>query len=183
MAATNRNTKVFEEGVAKVKAKLSQVILDKLTKVAEDLVLDAEFEREFNNLTGNTLTSYTAGVYVDRRLKRWVNILKHVDVGMDEPTSKKLSNKDGYQVVVHYDTHERIPVKTSTFVDTSDEYGYETAERFLKSYTPDNNGWSIVVCTGTEYSAILEFGGLNVLTETFMNSSSIFLRNLRRIKL
>lgn len=182
MAGTNRNEKVFADAMMKIKESLNKKMLDALTNIAADLILDAEFEKEFNNLTGNTLTSYAAGVYVDRKLRRWVNIF-HVDNAIDMPTSKKLSNKDGYQMVVHYDTHELIPVKTSTFVDTSDEYGYETSEKFLKSYTPEKDGYAIVMCTGTEYSAILEFGGLNVLTDTFMKSPQLFLGNLRKIKL
>lgn len=173
---------MFEDAMAKVKESLNRKILDTLTNVAADLILDAEFEKEFNNLTGNTLTSYAAGIYVDRKLKRWVNIF-NVDYDIDMPTTKKLSNKEGYQMVVHYDTNELIPVKTSTFIDTSDEYGYESSERFLKSYTPEKDGYAIVMCTGTEYSAILEFGGLNVLTETFMKSPQLFLGNLRKIKL
>lgn len=182
MDVTKRNEKVFEDAIAKVKIQLESKILDALTNAAGDLILDAEFEKEFNNLTGNTLTSFACGIYIHRKLRRWVNIF-HVDNAVDTPTTKKLSNKDGYQMVVHYDTQELIPVKTSTFVDTSDEYGYETSERFLKSYTPEKDGYTIVMCTGTEYSAILEFGGLNVLTETFMNSPRIFLSNLRWIKL
>lgn len=182
MDVTRRNEKVFEDAMAKVKESLNGKILDALTNVAADLILDAEFEKEFNNLTGNTLTSYAAGIYVDRKLKRWVNIF-NVDYDIDMPTTKKLSNKEGYQLVVHYDTNELIPVKTSTFIDTSDEYGYESSERFLKSYAPEKDGYAIVMCTGTEYSAILEFGGLNVLTETFMKSPQLFLGNLRKIKL
>lgn len=182
MVGTNRNEKVFADAIAKVKVALNEELLDTLTNIAADLILDAEFEKEFNNLTGNTLTSYAAGIYANRKLKRWLNIFQ-VDNAIDSPTTKKLSNKDGYQMVIHYDTQELIPVKTSTFIDTSDEYGYETSERFLKSYTPEKDGYAIVMCTGTEYSAILEFGGLNVLTETFMKSPQLFLSNLRKIKL
>lgn len=181
MVATNRNVKVFSEGISKAKKMIDDKIVEALIRAAKELILDAEFEKEYNNLTGNTLTSYAVGIYSKWSLRAIISIYD-VDSGIDRPTRTKLSNKKGYQKVIHYDTGDEIYVKTDSFEKTSAEYGHDTSEEFLRGYIPDNGGYVIVMCTGTEYSGILEYGGLNVLTETFIKSPRIFFSNLKRIK-
>lgn len=182
MVATNRNSKVFNDGIIKAKKMIDDRIINGLVNAAKDLILDAEFEKEYNNLTGNTLTSYAVGIYSKMRLRALISIYD-VDSGIDRPTRIKLSNRKGYQKVIHYDTGDEIYVKTDSFEKTSGEYGHDTSEEFLRQFIPDNMGYFLVMCTGTEYSGILEYGGLNVLTDTFMKSPKIFFSNLKRMKI
>lgn len=176
-----RNINTFDKGIRIAKDKIKRLILDKLKKVAEDLILDAEFAQGYNNLTGNTLTSYAVGIYYQYKLEEYIDIFE-VDSGIDKPTSPKLTTGNGWVSVTHYDTGERVSVNRRTLDRTDEDYGFNTSREFLYDYTPDNGGFVIVMCTGTEYSAVLEHGGLNVLTDTFQFSPRAFLSNLRKIK-
>lgn len=177
-----KNERAFNEGIKKAKTAIKYAILERMKKIAEDLILDAEFAQGYHNLTGNTLTSYAIGIYYEYKLEEYISIFD-VDSGIDKPTSKKLSTGSGWIRVTHYDTGDRVSVNRSMLERTDEDFGYNTSREFLYDYTPDNGGFVIVMCTGTEYSSVLEFGGLNVLTETFQAGAQVFLSNLKRIKL
>nr|DAV38592.1 MAG TPA: hypothetical protein [Caudoviricetes sp.] len=177
------NAKLFDEGMRKARKLITQQIVECLTRSAYALLVDAETAKEYHNLTGNTLTSYAVGIYANGTLKRIVSMYDADNVA--KPTSVKLSRGDGKGVVIveDYDSGRFIPVKRGYLTDTDGGYGLATSKSFLSSYKPSNRGFSMVMCTGTEYSEFLEKNkGLNVLTETFMIAPRTVVTNLKPIR-
>lgn len=177
------NTKALNNGFKTFKKLMDAQMMDILTNASYRLLVDAEFSKEFQNLTGNTITSYMIGIFKKGKLARTV-ALKNVD-GLPNPTRRKLSyKKDGVVVVEEYMTGKDRFVKLNNLVETDKMYGYTTAKRFLTSYKPEvYKGYGIVMCTGTEYSGYLEdVIGLNVLTETFQITPRVLAQSLRPIE-
>lgn len=172
---------------AKAKKRLKNILtaqmLECLTDAAYSLLVNAETSKEYHNLTGNTLTSYMVGIYENGKLRRIVSMYQ-ADA-LSKPTSKKLSRGSGKGVIMveDYDSGRIIPVKRYKLLDTDEGYGYDTSKSFLFSYKPSvQKGFSLVMCTGTEYSEYLEsVKGLNTLTETFQISHKALLSNLKPI--
>ena len=177
------NRDVLGKAKRKMKNILTAQMLECLTKAAYALLIDAETSKEYHNLTGNTLTSYMVGIYENGKLRRIVSIYQADS--LKRPTSRKLSRGNGKGVirVEDYDSGRIIPVKKYKLVETDEGYGYDTSKSFLASYRPENSkGFSLVMCTGTEYSEYLESSKkLNTLTETFRISAKAILSNLKPI--
>lgn len=136
-------------------------------------------------LTGNTLTSFVIGLYENGRLYK---IIDAYDIpNIQPPTRKKITKGEGRRgvlVLTRYKSYQKSIVRTDEFVKTSDEYGEDTARRFLLSFKNGMKGFSMVMATGTEYSEYLESAiKLNVLQETYDYTESIFKRHLKNIKL
>lgn len=184
MAETNRrsNIDVFNRGIKSAKTLIKDNIIKRLKDAAEDLIKDAEFAQEYHNLTGNTLTSYAVGIYFQYSLVAIVTI-RDVDGDTYKPTGPKLSKGGGWVEVEQFGTGEKVFANTKTFEKTDMDYGYNTSHEFIQNYVPENGGFVIMMCTGTEYSSTLEYLGLNVLTETFQLSPRAFLSNLQKIRL
>ena len=181
MGTKTKNAARFDLGISMAKKIIDTKILEYITSSAMDMLVDAEIQKEYHNLTGNTLTSYSVGIYKDSSLLRIINISEVDD--LKSPTSKKLGRKNGICTIEDYDTGSVVGVRANSFLDTDGDYGYNTASNFLKSYSPPVKGWTAVMCTGTEYSDFLEITkGLNVLSETAMLSPRIVLQNLKPIK-
>ena len=70
----NRSNEVlFDEGIRKAKELVSGYIFDVLTKCCEELIQDAlDNKSGFRNLTGNTITSYACGLFMDGRFSYFV---------------------------------------------------------------------------------------------------------------
>lgn len=157
--------------------KLEKIVSDTLypmfRQAAVKLLMDALNSKEHGDLTGNTLTSFTAGIYNNGALHNTINIL---DVAyLDHPVYKKLSNDDGVVSIERYDNGNLVTVNTDSFIATDKRFGIDSAKSFLMSYIPQSRkGWSLVITTGTEYSEYIEESRhLNVLTETFLWADSI----------
>lgn len=177
------NTKALNNGFKKFKKLMDAQIMEILTNASYKLLVDAEFSKEFHNLTGNTITSYMVGIFKRGKLARTV-ALKDMD-RLPNPTRRKLSyRKDGVVIVEEYMTGRDRVVMLNELVETDKMYGYTTAKRFLIGYKPEvYKGYGIVMCTGTEYSGYLEdVIGLNVLTETFEISPRVLAQSLRPIE-
>lgn len=136
-------------------------------------------------LTGNTLTSFVIGLYENGRLYKIVDVYDIPNI--QPPTRKKITKGEGRRgvlVLTRYKTYQKAIVRTDKFVKTSNEYGEDTARRFLLSFKNRMEGFSMVMATGTEYSEYLESTRrLNVLQETYDYTESVFRRHLKNIKL
>lgn len=175
------NGKTFKSGMNKAMTIINDALFNAMLNASVSMLVDAESRREYHNLTGNTLTSYSIGLYKDKSLVRIIDIMD-VD-SLDKPTRRKLTYGNGVVGVLDYDSGRLVYVKRYKLVKTDQRYGYETSRKFLESYKPKELGFTAVMCTGTEYSEILEKAkGLNVLTETSNLSSRILYRELKRIK-
>lgn len=162
----------------KLKNIVRATLLPMFRQAASSLLVDAMSRKEFRDLTGNTLTSFVAGIYNNKILQNTITLL---DVySLEHPAMAKLSNDDGIVQIERYDDGTIVTVDTKSFVETDKRFGVDTAKDFLVKYSPSNpKGWSLVITTGTEYSEYIEeTRKLNVLTETFLwadsSISSIF---------
>lgn len=166
-----------ESSITEIKANLQKeidrVLMPRLRQMAIELVVDAVRSKEHGDLTGNTITSYSAGIYNNRQL---VDVVRVIDIlGMEQPTRNKLTY-DSIKIYVlnRYDNGQKVAISGASLVKTDEGYGFDTAETFLRSLKVGFKSWCIVVTTGTEYSNYIETSrNLNVLTETFLDAGSI----------
>lgn len=155
---------------------ISGHVYDMLVKVCDCLLEDAEMSKEFRGFTGNTQTSYSCGLYVDGKLSYYVS----QDMWTKKPVRKKIPK--GVTVYLKH-PYEGDSRSVTGRVDVDGLYGKDSAFQFLKSFKDaPNNGFAIVMTTGTEYSVYIEtVHHLNVLTDTRQNASHILLNNMKPI--
>ncbi len=132
-------------------------------------------QQEFRNLTGNTLTSYAFGVYVNGSLRA---------MGFNKDAKAPLRNKLIKDEIVYdftdYDGNFRDYFRAE--VDTDAGYGQSSSVQFLQSYK-SRAKYSIIFTTGTEYSAYLENSlNLNVLSDGFDYAASAILKSFKPIR-
>lgn len=130
------------------------------------LVDEAIELKEFNDFTGNTVTSYACGVYVDGVLLDFY--IPHLRGALRE----KLSLGEVVTLGRTYDGRTNISVRGSVVV--SDGFGRDFSEDFLRSYVAPKVGVCLLVLTGTEYSLYIEQErDLNVLSNTFARADDV----------
>ncbi len=178
------NAKILKDGFAKGLILIENALVDSLVDAAYKLLVQAETNKEYHNLTGNTLTSYMVGVYVDGDLRRIVTMYD-ADIGIDRPKRGKLyrGNGSGTVYVEDYDTGKFIHVKKYNLMDTDRDYGENTSRRFLVGYEAPKNKVCLVMCTGTEYSEFIEsVKRLDVLTQTYQDAPRIIANSWKKIE-
>lgn len=172
------NKSLFDAGMKKAGEIISGFIFDYLVKVCEALVDDAvKSKRGWSNFTGNTITSYACGVYIDGVFSYYYSN----EDNMRKPIRVKLTEDEYAYLSPDYDGKNRGLRGT---VKTDGDYGENSSLKFLRAYKPDcNNGFALVMCTGTEYSTYLENrSNANVLTDTFQKARDILFANLKPMK-
>lgn len=131
-------------------------------------------QAEYRNLTGNTLTSYSYGIY----LKGSLQLINYFSGS--NSVRRKLRKGEIVKDFIDYDGNERRFYKGT--IDTDGDYGVNTASLFLQTYKPKGK-YSMIFTTGTEYSAYLEnVRDLNVLTEGFEYTKDAFLKSFKPIR-
>ena len=207
----NRSNEVlFDEGMRKAKELVSGYIFDVLTKCCEELIQDAlDNKSGFRNLTGNTITSYACGLFMDGRFSYFVCS----GDSMKQPVRVKLTKGETF-VGVSYDNQNRLfikieninkLVKTHKNLESAKESFKEKIKNleipekyslfdkvlgkafsfdFLKRYKSESRkGFEIVMCTGTEYSTYLEnVLNADVLTGTFQRAQNTLFKNFKPMK-
>ena len=170
------NAKVLENGFAKALEIIQDTIFNSLMDAAEKILVRVASNRQFIGFTGNTQTSYMAGVYQNGRLAGVVN-----QKNWNEPPRRGKVRKG--RVVFLSNPYEGRPRAVKGQVDISDDYGAQTSIKFLESYNKaPNKGFALVVTTGTEYSVYIEQNQqLDVLTNTYMQAADIINRSWRKI--
>lgn len=131
-------------------------------------------QQEFRNLTGNTITSFAFGIYINGTLRV---------MGFNKDSKPALRNKLIKGELVYdfedYDGNNRRYFKAD--IDTNAGYGQTSSSQFLQSYKPTGK-YSIIFTTGTEYSAYLEnVLNLNVLSDGLETSRSQFIQSFKPI--
>lgn len=141
--------------------------------------------------TGNLPTSYAAAVYDgEKRLIQLMFIGDIVSAWSRPTVSPKVPTGHTWRLTEPYEGGERIAVwsdqQQQHIKNPSPVYfpdGRKFSEWFLKSFTPERP-WSVVVCTGAEYSIWLEqdreTGG--VLTDSSKNVKRVFEASLDKNK-
>ena len=167
--------KQFESSIPNIEEVITAHMVSSLASFG-DYMIDKvlPLQAEFRNLTGNTLTSYAYGVYVNGSLHT-IGLF-----GSGEPAIRiKLSKGETVRNFEDYDGNIRSYFTGD--IDTDRGYGDEASYRFLSGYTPTGK-YSLVFTTGTEYSAYLEnVLNLNVLTDSFDTVRTELLQSFKPI--
>lgn len=136
-----------------------------LVPATKELIRNASQGRIFagHNMTGNTVNSYAAGVYLNGRLV-------HIETSsgsIAHPLRRKLGKGQRF-----YAGSQRWDgeIQENTFTAQIGSNGSMEAERsiaFLQSYKPSDD-WALVVCNGVEYATYQENEmNIDVLTSNF----------------
>lgn len=160
------NKAALDKGFKKANQIIFGHLYDQCIKLCDALVRDALSQREFQSFTGNTITSFACGIYVDGSL----NYMVASGENMAAPVHAKIQNG---QTVFLSNPYEGQPRSATGKVDIAyDMTGMGTSFRVLQGMKPSSKGLSIVMTTGTEYSTYLEsVYHLNVLSETAKDSN------------
>lgn len=161
------NNKVaLDMGFKKGKELIFTHLYNQCINFCDALVKDALQKREFQSFTGNTITSFACGIYVDGSLSY---VVASGDT-MPAPVHAKVQKGE---TVYLQNPYEGVPRSTTGKVDiVYNQSGMETSVRILQGFSPTVKGISVVMTTGTEYSTYLEnVYHLNVLTETSQESN------------
>lgn len=162
----------FEKNLKQAQPMIDNHIIGEMRKFGTEMIDNIiPVKRGFKDLTGNTITSFAYGIYLEGNL---------VEVELysgDPPVRRKLSKGEIFDGV-DYDGNKRYFIGT---VDTNQSFGSETSISFLSKYKTLNR-YSIVFTTGTEYSELLESKGLNVLTDGKITAITSFIQSFKPIK-
>lgn len=161
------NTAALRRGHQIAKDLIARHILNViLVPAAKELVQDILQSRitDGHNMTGNTVNSYAAGVYVRGQLVH----IETSSASIPHPLRRKLGKGQRF-----YAGNQRWDgeIQEGTFTAKAGSNGTMEAERsiaFLKSYHAPHTGWALVVCNGVEYAVYQEAEmDIDVLTSNF----------------
>lgn len=160
------NKAALDKGFKKAKQIIFGHLYDQCIKLCGELVIDAVIKRNFQSFTGNTITSFACGIYVDKEL----NYVLASGEDMDAPVHAKVEKGELVYLSNPYEGKARsVRGKVDIQYHLS---GMETSFKILQGMTPSQKGISIIMTTGTEYSKYLEsVRNLNVLSETAKESN------------
>ena len=169
------NAKALENGLAKGLRMIEDTLFNSLTDAAERLLVRVATNRQFVGFTGNTQTSYMAGVYMYGRLASVI-----YQKNWNEPTVRGKVRRG--RVVWLNNPYEGVPRAVKGMVDVGENHGMQTSLKFLEGYKAPRKGLALVVTTGTEYSEYIEdVMKLDVLTNTRLQAPDIIGRSWRRL--
>ena len=170
------NDRELREAKKRMRVEVDDALTNAWIPVCDRLITDALYKREYNNLTGNTITSYTCGVYVRGKLTYFIQSRGR----LDPPVRVKLRKGEYHYFDPDYDGRRR---DFKGIVDTDGGFGANTAMDFLFSYKAPKRGIALVMTTGTEYSEFLEAErDKNVLTETYNSVADIMFSSFKPIQ-
>ncbi len=160
----------------KISKEIDDFILSELIRYGTYMVNEVlPAQKQFKNLTGNTITSYGYGVYYRGEVKR-IGFNSRLKPAIDD----KLTKGQSVSNYVDYDSNLRTYFKAN--VKTDRGRGDKTSREFLRNFKTRHK-FSIVFCTGTEYSQYLEnIVHLNVLSEALESSKDDFLNSFKQMK-
>lgn len=155
------NKAALDKGFKKAKEIIFAHLYDQCIKFCDALVRDAVNKKGFQSFTGNTITSFACGIYIDGVL----NYMVSSGENMQAPVHAKIQK--GERVFLD-NPYEGKPRAVTGKVDiVYNQSGMETSFHILQSIPVSAKGISIVMTTGTEYSTYLEsVYDLNVLSAT-----------------
>lgn len=161
-------TDEIRKGFDKADALIKTALLNMMSEFAYECIKDTQNQKEFMGFTGQTQTSYMAGVFHNGKLVGTVD-----NTYTKKPVFRKLRMGESKYLKHPY---EGKPRAAKGYVWTDGGEGRDTSVAFLRSYKGvPKKGWAVVVTTGTEYSEYIEsVRRLNVLTNTAAFADVIF---------
>lgn len=166
MDVTKHNLEVFEKGLALAKSNVRKPLIDFGSEVVTELVKIAaeEYTKEEASLTGNLLNSIAGAIYFNGKIARIITAevapeTHHYTYVGDGVFQDYDNPKDTVYFVFQY----RKPYEFQKVNATGT--GYESARKFLESYSPKSKFFEIVVCAAAPYAEYLQkVRDLDVLT-------------------
>lgn len=169
------NESVLDKGLKKGLQMIEDTIISSLRESCQALLREVMAHRNFLGFTGQTQTSYMAGLYVNGRLK----VLFNERNWLQPPRRAKVPLDKCVWLDNPYEGEERSVWGREDIVDPS---GTSLSTKILQEYKAPDKGWAIVVTTGTEYSLLLEQARhLDVLTDTYMAAAEILKNNWKKL--
>lgn len=155
------NKAALDAGFKKAKQLIFGHLYNQCISLCDNLVNDALTKREFLSFTGNTITSFACGIYIDGQL----NYMVASGDNLSAPVHAKINKGE---LVFLSNPYEGRPRSVRGKVDiVYNMSGMDTSFKLLQGFSPKVKGLSIMMTTGTEYSTYLEsVYDLNVLSET-----------------
>ena len=165
--------KQFDTLVDKAMPVIDENILLQMNNFGDDMVQNIiPIQRGFKNLTGNTITSFAYGTYINK-------VLKQVGMYNGKAAIRVKLTKGEVFTGIDYDGDYRKHFVAE--IETDQGLGTNTSMKFLQGYIPTGY-YSIVFTTGTEYSEFLENRlHFNVLTDARTFSIQSFIRSFKPI--
>lgn len=159
------NNTALDKGFKKAKEIIFGYLYDQCISFCDTLVNDAIQKKEFQSFTGNTVTSFACGIYIDGSL----NYMVASGEKMASPVHVKIQNGQTVYLKNPYEGRPRsVKGKVNIVYDDS---GMESSFKILQNLKT-GKGLSIIMTTGTEYSTYLEnVHNLNVLSDTAKESN------------
>lgn len=180
MTQTNID-KVLEDGFKKARQIAYRAIFAAMKECAIRFVREAVDAYNGGNLTGNTITSISAGIY-EQGMPQPI-VISARDLGLKSPVARKLRKGEVFSGT-DYDGRERKGFRAN--VDTAGDFGEGTAFHILQNYKlPAGCAFGIVVTTGTEYSEYLTKEkelNYDLLISTFKKAPRIAQLEWKKIK-
>lgn len=155
------NKAALDNGFKRAKEIIFGHLYNQCIKLCDALVRDALSKRGFQSFTGNTITSFACGIYIDGALSYMVASGEN----MQAPVHAKIQKGERVYLDNPYEGRPRaVTGKVDIRYDLS---GMDTAFAILQGIGSPSKGISILMTTGTEYSTYLEsVHNLNVLSDT-----------------
>lgn len=167
------NSAALRAGSQRAKDIIANHVLNTiLIPAAKDLVQDAVRGRIFvgHNMTGNTINSYAAGVYVQGQLA----FIETSTGSISKPLRKKLGKGQRFYAGSQRWDGETQGVTFTAKVGTNGSTEAERSIAFLQSHKPSPKGWALVICNGVEYASFQENEmNIDTLTRNYNDSKMI----------
>lgn len=149
------NKQVIKQAFVEFQKQIDDEVQHETVLLAQNLVYRAIQERERNprkhDFTGNLLNSIVSAVYKDRN---FVKAFFSGEAGLKEPRYYEMTASHGrYHFKVDYEGRE------SSFnpeTETLRRKGLADAYEFVSTYSPDINGFVVVVAYTTDYADFVE---------------------------
>ena len=158
MDVTKQNLKVFEDGIALALKKSRSVFLDFGSEIVTELVKKAveDYSRHEASLTGNLLNSIAGGIYINGRIARIIhpNIAPETHTYTYVGDGVFLDYDDEKKRLVYFVFQYNNPYSFQKVDGTGT--GYDSAVKFLESYTPKSKVFEIVICAAAPYAEYLQ---------------------------
>lgn len=134
---------------------VGDVIIGELQLFAQNIVYKAVQEREKNphkhDFTGNLLNSIVSAVYKDKQFSK---AFFSAEIGLKSPRYYEMTASHGkYHFKIDYEGKES---NYDPEIETLRRKGIDDAYEFISTYTPDINGYVIVVAYTTDYADWVE---------------------------
>lgn len=149
------NKQVIKQAFQKFQNQIDDEVQRETVLLAQNLVYRAIQEREKNprkhDFTGNLLNSIVSAVYKD---KNFVKAFFSGETGLKSPRYYEMTASHGrYHFKIDYEGRES---NFNPEIETLRRKGLDDAYEFVSTYSPDTNGFVVVVAYTTDYADFVE---------------------------